>query len=88
VGLSAASCQGSRNTERRRRRGRRATSSTAGAGLGDDDTRLLWLLIEAKTNREIAATHDASQAACALPVGDDQHLLGEAAVLAFRERMV
>ena len=32
-----------------------ATGSLPAADLGEDDTRLLWLLIEAKTNREIAA---------------------------------
>ena len=32
-----------------------AAGAPPGAGLGEDETRLLWLLIEAKTNREIAS---------------------------------
>jgi tetratricopeptide (TPR) repeat protein/DNA-binding CsgD family transcriptional regulator len=63
------------------------------AGLGEDDTRLLWLLIEAKTNREIASELEVSEDDVARRLAEMYARIGvssrgEAAVLAFRERMV
>ena len=70
-----------------------ATGSLPGPGLGEDDTRLLWLLIEAKTNREIAAELEVTEEIVARRLAEMYARIGvssrgEAAVLAFRERMV
>jgi DNA-binding CsgD family transcriptional regulator len=64
-----------------------------GAGLGEDDTRLLWLLIEARTNREIASELEVSEDIVARRLAEMYARIGvssrgEAAVLAFREGMV
>jgi DNA-binding CsgD family transcriptional regulator len=70
-----------------------AAGVRAGVDLGEDDTRLLWLLIEAKTNREIASELEVSEeivtrrlAEIYVRIGVSSR--GEAAVLAFREGMV
>ena len=70
-----------------------ATGVPAAADLDEDDTRLLWLLIEAKTNREIASELEVSEdvvvgrlAEMYARIGASSR--GEAAVLAFREGMV
>ena len=70
-----------------------ATGGPPGAGLGEDDTRLLWLLIEAKTNREIAAELEVTEEIVARRLAEMYARIGvssrgEAAVLAFREGMV
>jgi DNA-binding NarL/FixJ family response regulator len=70
-----------------------ATSGPPGAALGEDDTRLLWLLIEAKTNREIASKLDVTEEIVARRLAEMYARIGvssrgEAAVLAFREGMV
>ena len=70
-----------------------ATGGPPGAGLGEDDTRLLWLLIEAKTNREIAAELEVREDIVARRLAEMYARIGvssrgEAAVLAFREGMV
>jgi len=70
-----------------------ATRIPPDAGLGEDDTRLLWLLIEAKTNREIASELEVSEDDVARQLAEMYARIGvssrgEAAVLAFRERMV
>ena len=64
-----------------------------GAALGEDDTRLLWLLIEAKTNREIASELELTEESVARRLAQMYARIGvssrgEAAVLAFREGMV
>ncbi len=63
------------------------------ADLGEDDTRLLWLLIEGKTNREIASELDVGEDVVARRLAEMYARIGvssrgEAAVLAFREGMV
>ena len=63
------------------------------AGLGEGDMRLLWLLIEAKTNREIASALEVSEDDVARRLAEMYARIGvssrgEAAVLAFREGMV
>jgi DNA-binding NarL/FixJ family response regulator len=62
-------------------------------GLGDDDTDLLWLLIEGQTNREIAARLGVSEddvvrrlAEMYAKIGVSSR--GEAAVFAFREEVL
>jgi DNA-binding NarL/FixJ family response regulator len=70
-----------------------ATGAPPGAGLGEDDTKLLWLLIEAKTNREIAAELEVTEEIVARRLAEMYARIGvssrgEAAVLAFREGMV
>ena len=70
-----------------------ATGAPPRAGLGEDDTKLLWLLIEAKTNREIAAELEVTEAIVARRLAEMYARIGvssrgEAAVLAFREAMV
>jgi DNA-binding CsgD family transcriptional regulator len=65
----------------------------AAADLGEGDTRLLWLLIEAKTNREIASELGVSENVVARRLAEMYARIGvssrgEAAVLAFREGMV
>ena len=70
-----------------------ATGVRPGADLGEDDTRLLWLLIEAKTNREIASELEVSEDVVARRLAEMYARIGvssrgEAAVLAFREGMV
>ena len=70
-----------------------ATGGPPGADLGEDDTRLLWLLIEAKTNREIAAELEVAEEIVARRLAEMYARIGvssrgEAAVLAFREGMV
>ena len=63
------------------------------ADLGEDDTRLLWLLIEGKTNREIASNLQVSEDVVARRLVEMYAKIGvssrgEAAVLAFRKEMV
>jgi DNA-binding CsgD family transcriptional regulator/tetratricopeptide (TPR) repeat protein len=63
------------------------------ADLDDDDTQLLWLLIEGRTNREIAAELDVSEEVLARRLAEMYARIGvstrgEAAVFAFRERVV
>ena len=70
-----------------------ATGGQLDASLGEDDTRLLWLLIEAKTNREIAAELEVAEEVVARRLAEMYARIGvssrgEAAVLAFREGMV
>ena len=70
-----------------------AKSVPAAAELGADDTRLLWLLIEGKTNREIASELDVGEDVVARRLAEMYARIGvssrgEAAVLAFREEMV
>ena len=70
-----------------------AKSVPTAADLGEDDTRLLWLLIEAKTNREIASELDVGEDVVARRLAEMYARIGvssrgEAAVLAFREGMV
>jgi len=70
-----------------------ATGSPTGTALGEDDARLLWLLIEAKTNREIASELEVSEDVVARQLAEMYARIGvssrgEAAVLAFREGMV
>jgi DNA-binding NarL/FixJ family response regulator len=70
-----------------------ATHVSPGADLDEDDTRLLWLLIEAKTNREIASELGVDEEVVARRLAEMYARIGvssrgEAAVLAFRERMV
>ena len=77
----------------RRTRDRRGEDVPAAADLGEDDTRLLWLLIEAKTNREIASELDVGEDVVARRLAEMYARIGvssrgEAAVLAFREGMV
>ena len=70
------------------------TASAPGAAeLGEADTRLLWLLIEAKTNREIASELGVSEDVVMRRLAEMYARIGvssrgEAAVLAFREGMV
>ena len=64
-----------------------------GADLGDDDTRLLWLLIEGKTNREIASELDVGEEVVARRLAEMYARIGvasrgEAAVFALREKVV
>jgi hypothetical protein len=71
----------------------KAMGVPAAAHLGEDDTRLLWLLIEGKTNREIAFDLDVSEDVVARRLVEMYATIGvssrgEAAVLAFRESMV
>jgi DNA-binding NarL/FixJ family response regulator len=71
----------------------KAMGVPAAAHLGEDDTRLLWLLIEGKTNREIAFDPDVSEDVVARRLVEMYATIGvssrgEAAVLAFRESMV
>src|SRR4029079_298012 len=70
-----------------------ATGSPTGTALGEDDARLLWLLIEARTNREIASELEVSEYVVARQLAEMYARIGvssrgEAAVLAFREGMV
>jgi DNA-binding NarL/FixJ family response regulator len=63
------------------------------AGVGDDDTRLLWLLIEGRTNREIAAELGEGEDAVARRLAEMYAKIGvssrgEAAAFAFREGVV
>ncbi len=75
-----------------RERDRRATGRPrAGADLGDDDTRLLWLLIEGKTNREIASELEVSEDVVARRLAEMYARIGvssrgEAAVLRLQGR--
>ena len=69
------------------------TVAPPGTDLGEDDTRLLWLLIEAKSNREIASELEVSEDIVARRLAEMYAKIGvssrgEAAVLAFREAMV
>ncbi len=71
----------------------RATGVPPGVDLGEDDTRLLWLLIEAKTNGEIASELEVSEDVVARRLAEMYARIGvssrgEAAVLAFREGLV
>jgi DNA-binding CsgD family transcriptional regulator len=66
---------------------------TTAADLGEDDTKLLWLLIEGKTNGEIASELEVSEDVVARRLAEMYARIGvssrgEAAVLAFREGMV
>jgi DNA-binding CsgD family transcriptional regulator len=70
-----------------------ATGTLAAADLDEDDTTLLWLLIEGKTNREIASELEVSEDVVARRLAEMYARIGassrgEAAVLAFREGMV
>jgi DNA-binding NarL/FixJ family response regulator len=63
------------------------------AAVGERDTRLLWLLIEGRTNREIASELEVDEEVVARRLAEMYARIGvssrgEAAVLAFRERMV
>ena len=92
VGLSAASCPGSREVDGEGVIDEAKGAPTA-ADLGEDDTRLLWLLIEGKTNREIASELEVSEDVVARRLAEMYARIGvssrgEAAVLAFREGMV
>ena len=63
------------------------------ADVGDDDTRLLWLLIEGRTNREIAAELGEGEDAVARRLAEMYAKIGvssrgEAAAFAFREGVV
>jgi DNA-binding NarL/FixJ family response regulator len=63
------------------------------AAVGEGDTRLLWLLIEGRTNREIASELEVDEEVVARRLAEMYARIGvssrgEAAVLAFRERMV
>jgi DNA-binding NarL/FixJ family response regulator len=63
------------------------------AAVGEGDTRLLWLLIEGRTNREIASQLEVDEEVVARRLAEMYARIGvssrgEAAVLAFRERMV
>jgi predicted ATPase/DNA-binding CsgD family transcriptional regulator len=73
----------------------RARAGDAGraADVGEDDARLLWLLIEGRTNREIAAELGVSEDALARRLAEMYGKIGvssrgEAAVFAFREGVV
>ena len=71
----------------------RAEDVPLGAALAEGDTRLLWLLIEAKTNREIASELDVTEDVVARRLAEMYARIGvssrgEAAVLAFREGML
>jgi DNA-binding NarL/FixJ family response regulator len=77
--------------------GERPVQEAAGAGptadVGDDDSRLLWLLIEGRTNREIAAELGLGEDAVARRLAEMYAKIGvssrgEAAVFAFREGVV
>jgi hypothetical protein len=66
---------------------------TEGAEVGEDDTGLLWLLIEGRTNREIADELDMDEDAVARHLAEMYARIGvssrgEAAVFAFREGVV
>ncbi|MET0937954.1 MAG: AAA family ATPase [Gaiellaceae bacterium] len=70
-----------------------ATGVATDVNLGEGDTRLLWLLIEAKTNREIASELEVGEDVVARRLAEMYARIGvssrgEAAVLAFREGMV
>jgi DNA-binding NarL/FixJ family response regulator len=61
--------------------------------LGEDETRLLWLLIEGRTNREIAAElgvdeEDLARRLAVMYAKIGVSSRGEAAVFAFREGVV
>ena len=63
------------------------------ADVGEDDTRLLWLLIEGRTNREIAAELGMDEDAVARRLAEMYAKIGvssrgEAAAFAFREGVV
>jgi DNA-binding NarL/FixJ family response regulator len=63
------------------------------AGVGEDDATLLWLLIEGRTNREIAAELGMGEDAIARRLAEMYAKIGvssrgEAAVFAFREGVV
>jgi DNA-binding CsgD family transcriptional regulator len=75
--------------------GERLTEAGAdpAADVGDDDTRLLWLLIEGRTNREIAAELGEGEDAVARRLAEMYAKIGvssrgEAAAFAFREGVV
>jgi DNA-binding NarL/FixJ family response regulator len=64
-----------------------------GVEVGEDDTGLLWLLIEGRTNREIADELDMDEDAVARHLAEMYARIGvssrgEAAVFAFREGVV
>ena len=70
-----------------------ASDGERAAGLGDDDTRLLWLLIEGWANREIAAELGMSEEAVARRLAEMYAKIGvssrgQAAMFAFREGVV
>ena len=63
------------------------------ADVGEDDSRLLWLLIEGRTNREIAAELGMDEDAVARRLAEMYARIGvssrgEAAAFAFREGVV
>ena len=63
------------------------------ADVGEDDSRLLWLLIEGRTNREIAAELGMDEDAVARRLAEMYAKIGvssrgEAAAFAFREGVV
>ena len=64
-----------------------------GAGVGEDDTALLWLLVEGRTNREIAAELGMSEEGVTRRLTEMYAKIGvsspgQAAMFAFRERVV
>ena len=68
-------------------------STQSHAPLEDDDIQLLWLLIEGRTNREIAHELQISEEVVARRLGEIYARIGvsspgEAAAFAFRERVV
>jgi DNA-binding NarL/FixJ family response regulator len=68
-------------------------STQTGAGFGDEDVRLLWLLIEGRTNREIAHELEVSEDVVARRLAEIYARIGvsspgEAAAFAFREGVV
>jgi DNA-binding NarL/FixJ family response regulator len=73
--------------------GRDRESAQDGAGLGEEDVRLLWLLIEGRTNREIAHELEVSEHVVARRLAEIYARIGvsspgEAAAFAFREGVV
>ncbi len=70
-----------------------ATDAGPAADVGEDDSRLLWLLIEGRTNREIAAELGMDEDAVARRLAEMYARIGvssrgEAAAFAFREGVV
>jgi DNA-binding CsgD family transcriptional regulator len=70
-----------------------AADSSAATDVGEDDSRLLWLLIEGRTNREIAAELGLDEDAVARRLAEMYARIGvssrgEAAAFAFREGVV
>jgi ATP/maltotriose-dependent transcriptional regulator MalT len=90
LGRELSKLAGARSDTRDRERG---DGEGAGAGLGDEDTGLLWLLIEGGTNREIArelglTEDDVARRLVEMYAKIGVSSRGEAAVFAFREGVV